>query len=56
MADTKKTSTQTANEPPLDQSSSDAKFSTYKENTDIPETNPPAGPHVIQELGVATED
>jgi hypothetical protein len=54
MADKK--TTQASSEPPLEQASSDARFSTYKENTDIPETNPPAGPHVIQELGVATED
>ena len=35
--------------------SSDVKFSTYKENKDLPDTNPPPGRHVIQEPGVVSE-
>jgi hypothetical protein len=32
-----------------------AQFSTYEEATDLPETNPPAGPHVYQTLGTPYE-
>lgn len=35
--------------------SRDAQHSTYKVNKDIPETQPPAGQHVIQELGHPSE-
>lgn len=35
--------------------SRDASNSTYKVNKDIPETQPPAGQHVIQELGHPSE-
>jgi hypothetical protein len=52
MADKK--SAQTADQS-VDVGHSDAQFSTYTENTDIPETNPPAGRQVIQELGQPTE-
>ncbi len=31
--------------------SSQAQFSTYKVNDDLPDTNPPPGRHVIQERG-----
>lgn len=37
------------------QLSRQAQFSTYKENTDVPEQNPPGGPHVLQERGKAKE-
>jgi hypothetical protein len=39
----------------LEGKSSQAQFSTYAENTDVPETNPPAGKVVSQELGEAAE-
>jgi hypothetical protein len=35
--------------------STQAHFSTYAENTDVPDNNPPDGPHVVQELGQPSE-
>jgi hypothetical protein len=35
--------------------STQAHFSTYTENTDVPDNNPPDGPHVLQELGQPSE-
>jgi len=35
--------------------SSDATHSSYEEATDVPETNPPSGPMVIQERGKPAE-
>jgi hypothetical protein len=35
--------------------SSQAHFSTYSENTDVPDENPPLGRHVVQERGEPSE-
>lgn len=35
--------------------STQAQFSTYSENTDLPDDNPPPGRHVVQELGEPAE-
>jgi len=35
--------------------SSDAARSTYSKSTDVPKTNPPAGPQVVQEPGKVSE-
>lgn len=42
-------------EETIAETSSDARNSTYEEATDVPETNPPSGPSVIQTRGLPAE-
>jgi len=45
----------TPEDTPVEQTSSEAENSTYEAASDLPETNPPMGPQVIQTRGLPAE-